>query len=95
MKRKAREYMLSGRGQTWRINNKGEFYVSGRFSPTWRIFGISKLWNGSPTPWELVKAQADRGKAVEGYMHDIDHGTRRFWGGRWNGKLPKVRLWKA
>lgn len=95
MKRKAREYLLSGRGQVWRINNKGEFYVSGRFSPTWRIFGISRRWNGRPTPWKLVKEQADRGKVVEGYMHDIDHGTRRFWGGRWGGKLPKVLLRRA
>ena len=90
-----REYRLSGRGQTWRINGKGEFYVSSRFSPTWRIFGIATRWNGRPVPWAMVKKSADSGKVVEGYLTDIDHGTRRFWGGSWGGKLPKVKLWKA
>jgi len=43
----------------------------------------------------MVKKSADSGKVVEGYLTDIDHGTRRFWGGSWGGKLPKVKLWKA
>jgi len=88
----SKEYWLSGRGQVWRINTKGEFYVTGKFSPTWRIFGIASKWNGRPTPWSTVKSQADKGKVVVGYMHDIDHGTRRFWGGSYHGKLPKVVL---
>ena len=90
-----KEYRLNGRGQTWRINSKGEFCVSRRFSPTWKIFGISLRWNGKPVLWADVKKVADKGKTVEGYMHDIDHGTHRFWGGSWGGKLPKVKLWRA
>ena len=90
-----KEYQLAGRGNYWRINSKGEFSVSGRFSPSWRILGIAARWNGQPTPWATVKSQADKGKVVIGYMHDLDHGTHRFWGGSWNGKLPKVRLYKA
>ena len=91
----AKEYALSGRGQIWRINSKGEFKVGGRFSPTWRIYGIAKRWNGQHVPWADIKKIADKGLVVEGYMHDIDHGTRRFWGGRWYGKLPKVMLRKV
>ena len=90
-----KEYILTGRGDTWRINTKGEFYVSGRFSPGWRIYGIASRWNGRPSLWPVIKRAADRGKVVEGYMHDIDHGTRRFWAGRWAGKLPKVKLYQA
>jgi len=88
-------YKLNGRGQTYNISNKGEFEVNSKYSSTWRIYGIASRWNGRPVLWSTIKSQADKGKTIIGYLHDIDHGTRRMWGGSWNGKLPKVRLWKV
>jgi len=92
---KRKEYRLHGRDKTYRINGKGEFFVMGRFSPTWKIYGVASRWNGHPSLWPTIKKQLDKGKTIVGYLYDMDHGTRRFWGGSWHGKLPKVTLYKA
>jgi hypothetical protein len=87
------EYILYGRGQSYRINRKGEFWVSDHFSPTWKIYGIATRWNSQPVLWAALKTKLTlEGKVITGYMHDIDHGTHRFWGGSWGGHLPKVTL---
>lgn len=89
------DYTLYGRDTWYRINSKGEFFVDGEASNTWKIFGVAQRWNGRPVPWKLIKAKLDKGQTVEGYLYDIDHGARRFWGGSWNGKLPKIKLYKG
>ena len=33
-----------------------------------------------------------KNKNIEGYVHDIDYRTHRFWGGSYFGHLPKATL---
>jgi len=83
------------------VNSKGEILVGkpnfvygtveGYFSPKWKLYGLSERWNSRPILFEQLREKMDRGQTVEGYVHDIDHGTRRFWGG---GKpLPKAKMY--
>lgn len=85
-------YTLYGRGTWYKINSKGEFFVNGKASKTWKIYGVAQRWNGRPIPWKSIKIKLDKGQSVKGYLYDIDHGTTRFWGGSWGGKLPVVEL---
>jgi hypothetical protein len=92
--------MSSPRGN-YVVNSKGEILVGkpnfvygtvqGYFSPQWKLYGLSERWNSSPILFEKLKEKMDRGETVEGYVHDIDHGSRRFWGG--GKRLPKARMY--
>ena len=92
--------MSSPRGN-YVVNSKGEILVGkpnfaygtveGYFSPQWKLYGLSERWNSSPILFEKLKEKMDRGETVEGYVHDIDHGTRRFWGG--GKRLPKAKMY--
>ena len=90
-------YNLYGRGKYYKVNPKGEIGVNGRFSPTWRVAAVAPRWNTSyynSVMWPEVKKLLNAGRTVTGYLYDIDHGTLRFWGGQYMGKIPKVKLWK-
>jgi len=87
-------YTLNARGSYYTLNSKGEFFVDNTFSSTWKLFGISLRWNSAPMSWKIIKKQLDAGKTVKGYVTDIDHGTKRFWGGSYFGKLPVAILYK-
>ena len=83
------------------VNSKGEILVGkpnfvygtveGYFSPQWKLYGLSERWNSRPILFEQLREKMDRGETVEGYVHDIDHGTRRFWGG--GKRLPKAKMY--
>jgi len=91
---KKKYYAFYARGRRYTLNEKGEFGVDGVFSKTWKLSGISSRWNSRPIMWEDVKKKLDKNIKVQGYVYDIDHGTQRFWGGLWLGKLPKAELWR-
>ena len=93
-------YTLYGRGKYYTIDERGRFFVGeypkGYFSENWTIKSIVPRWNGRPASnWESLKKLLDNGEVVQGYLYDIDHGTTRFWGGCYQGKVPKVVLRKT
>jgi hypothetical protein len=91
-------YVMEARGKHYDINSKGEIRVGNYFSSSWKIYAIVPRWNMKPSfeyQWENIKKIMDKGKTVRGYVYDIDHGTLRFWGGRYYGKLPIAILWKS
>jgi len=90
-------YSLEIRGNYYRVTPAG--YIdsgSGKVSKKWKILGIAKRWNQSnPTwYWSEIKRMCDNGKTIEGYLFDIDHGTRRFHSGQYAGKIPKAKIWR-
>jgi len=96
---KQRRYLLSGRGETFVVNEKGEItqFIGWEkihtFSHQWRIYAVTQRWNERINMlWSDIKHQLDKGKTVVGYLYDYDHGTIRFWGGQFDGKLPKIKL---
>ena len=91
------EFTLNIRGKYYRVTPAG-YIDSGdkNVSMKWRIYGIAKRWN-QRTPtwyWKDILRMCKAGKTVEGYLHDIDHGTYRIHMGSYNGKIPKARIWK-
>ncbi len=81
------------RGDHYAVNEKGwiECNERGYFSDTWRFLGGSTHhWHNRVT---VPLAEAFKNpKALNGCLGwDIDHGTTRVWGGRWAGKLPRIR----
>ena len=96
---KKHRYLLSGRGETFVVNERGEItqFIGWEkihtFSHQWRIYAVTQRWNERINMlWSDIKHQLDKGKTVVGYLYDYDHGTIRFWGGQFDGKLPKIKL---
>ena len=88
------QYSLFARGTYYTLNEKGYFLVDNEFSKNWRLYGISTRYNSRPVLWKELKKQLNKNKRIEGYIHDIDYGTHRFWGGSYFGHLPKAILTK-
>jgi len=90
MKKRHFKYEMRIRGAIYKIDGFGR--IGG--SKSWKVYGVSSRWNSRPILWKELKKQLDRGKTIEGYLYDVDHGTIRFWGGSYFGKLPKVIMYK-
>ena len=90
-------YSLRIRGKYYRVTPAG--YIDsgyGKVSKKWSIVGLAKKWNQKAVTWNWVdiKRMCDKGKSVEGYLHDLDHGTYRIHLGNYAGKIPKAKIWK-
>ena len=89
---------MQARGTRYQISSNGNISYPGvKPSGDWKLFAIGKRWNTSPfnsMRWTEIKFLMDEGKTIKGYVHDIDHGTLRSWGGKWDGKIPVATLWK-
>ena len=60
------------------------------FSDKWKLLGVTKKWNRNSLDVKFDEIWEDPGRMRSGYVYDLDHGTTRMWGGRYNGKLPRV-----
>jgi len=80
------------RGESYRVNKKGYINTDAfhGFSDTW-IFGggIKHHW-GTKVSVTLADAFENPERLNGCLGSDIDHGTMRIWGGRYNGKLPRI-----
>lgn len=79
------------RGQWYKVNGLGHMTQANNqeFSGQWRFLGVSKQSNRVTVPFS-VNTPAE--EFIEGLVWDIDHGTTRQWGGKFNGKLPRVTM---
>jgi len=80
------------RGKWYTVNEKGHMAEDGAdatFSGQWIFLGVSfHHWrNGIDTYFSI---DTDPKKFIGGRVWDKDHGTMRTWGGKYNGKLPKI-----
>ena len=81
-------------GRWFQVNKHG--HIKGPnmdyFSPDWILVGFSTHhWSNRPTI-SLSVAFKDPKKIIGTLVWDIDHGTRRSWGGRYHGRIPRVEL---
>ena len=94
---KVKTYVLSGAGGYYKIHENGNIERTDikdlRASGNWKLMGMdhhhfcnSLTWN-----FETMKKIANSGKSVNGYVHDIDHGTPR----RWCSPKGKYTFYKA
>src|SRR3972149_1715463 len=59
-------------------------------SGEWKIWGfLSHHWRNSPDI-TLKQAFLNPQILIGCLIVDIDHNTKRIWGGKYNGKLPRV-----
>ena len=81
------------RGERYEVNRRGQMRrtdTNMKFSDTWKFLGVSfHHWKRSV---DLTVAQAFKNPdaLVKGLVWDLDHGTTRQWGGRYNGRLPRI-----
>jgi hypothetical protein len=95
-----KHYEMRARGDVYVITPSG--YIKRTDMPfkashNWRVYGVSTHhWQNSPKlKWPEIRNMLDKGKTVEGYFWDVDHGTIRTWGGSYAGKLPRAKLKKV
>lgn len=80
------------RGEHYMVNESGEIKCgnNNEFSKTWIFRGgiTHHLRNWIDVPLQLAFRNPALLNKCLGV--DIDHGTCRVWGGRYNGKLPRI-----
>jgi len=85
------------RGETYQVDKHG-CIMGGPNSvePTcknghqWDFLGVSTHHMHNRPTISFKEIWKKPGLAVGGYFWDVDHGTTRFWGGSYCGKLPRV-----
>lgn len=80
------------RGERYKVNEKGFMTHENNddFSEEWIFLGVTKHhWSNHIT---VTREQAfvDPSLIVGGLVFDMDHGTKREWGGRYCGRLPRI-----
>jgi len=81
------------RGDLYRVDRNGRIKTprSGGFSDSWVFLGgSSHHWHNRITV-DLADAFENPEKLNGCLGWDIDHGTVRQWGGRYAGRLPRIR----
>ena len=81
------------RGQLYKVNESGMISTYGinHYSDSWIFLGgSSHHWHNHIT---VTREQAFKEPSLlNGCLGwDIDHGTTRQWGGRYNGKTPRIQ----
>lgn len=81
------------RGELYQVNEKGQIKSNGLtyFSPNWLFLGGTKH-HWKTRSFDVTLEQAfDNPDSLNGCLGwDKDHGTTRRWGGRYNGKVPRI-----
>ena len=74
------------------VNEQGEIKANGlpNFSATWLFVGATRHHWGNRVDVGLRAAFEQPQKLNGCLLWDRDHGTLRQWGGRWDGKLPRI-----
>ena len=81
------------RGEHYQVNEKREIRANGLkyFSENWLFLGGTKHHFSNRIQFSTAAAFQDP-KILNGCLGwDLDHGTTRQWGGRYCGKLPRIR----
>jgi hypothetical protein len=82
------------RGEQYRVNESGHIKVEGLdyYSSNWIFLGGSRS-HLSKTIDISLGAAFENPDSLNGCLGwDRDYGTLRQWGGRYNGKLPRISL---
>jgi hypothetical protein len=81
------------RGEIYEVNEQGHIKANGLkdFSPTWVFLGGSRHHWSNHIDVTLKEAFEMPGLLDRCLGWDKDHGTTRRWGGRYYGKLPRIR----
>lgn len=79
----------------WYVVNKEGYIIQQRrlyegFSKRWRFLGVSKHHWRVGIDVALKSAFANPENLIGGIVWDVDCGTTRQWGGRYNGKIPRI-----
>jgi len=80
------------RGQLYKVNEAGEINANGieHYSTAWLFLGGTKHHWSNHITVKLSEVFNDP-TILNGCLgFDRDHGTVRQWGGRYNGKLPRI-----
>lgn len=78
------DYIIDGKG---RITQAHNYAGDGSFSGQWLLYGVTMRWNSRPMEnWREVLLNPSKFKG--GYVHDLDNGTLRSWGGN---PIPRIR----
>ena len=75
-----------------RITTREHFDTGGDFSGGWILRGVAKKWNRNSIDVTFAEIWDDPSRMYNGYVYDTDHGTNRMWGGRYEGKIPRVQF---
>lgn len=81
------------RGELYKVNTKGQLIRTDmpmEFHDSWRFLGISFHHWRNGIDMNLRHAFKSPEKLIGGLLWDIDHNTIRKWGGKYNGKLPRI-----
>ena len=81
------------RGEPFQVNQQGCINANniGHFSATWRFLGGTRHHWAKSINVTVAEAFTDPSRLNGCLGWDCDHGTLRQWGGRYCGKLPRIR----
>ena len=82
------------RGEWYKVKENGDMLQENntynKWDKNWRLLGVSFHHCRNNTDMGVKELFDNPEKMIKGYVWDIDHGTTRFWGGQYYGKLPRV-----
>ena len=82
------------RGEWYKVKEDGsllqENNTYNEWGKDWIFLGVTKHHWKNSLDISLKEAFKNPEKLKKGIVWDIDHGTRRIWGGNYFGKLPRI-----
>jgi asparagine synthetase B (glutamine-hydrolysing) len=83
------------RGEIYKVKENGDMLQENNhyneWDSKWKLLGVSFHHWKKDIDLTLQDIFAHPEKMVKGIVWDVDHGTVRQWGGRYCGKLPRVK----
>ena len=82
------------RGELYKVKENGDMIQTdntyNKWNDSWRLLGVSTHHMQRHATITVKELFENPKRMIKGYLWDKDHGTKRLWGGKYYGKLPRV-----
>ena len=91
---KNKKLLFQCRGEWYKVKENGDMLQENNtyneWDKNWKLLGVSFHHWKQNIDIDIKEIFKHPAKMIGGLVWDIDHGTTRQWGGRYNNKLPRV-----